>query len=105
MQFNMKENIGVARRIHGRITLSYLQGQRNCKIRKYRGDRDLLQRHVDKVGLADIHLQDFNGKVITDAKKQGHDPKTPAGHTTGAKTVNYLRDKETPPVYGPKLNQ
>ena len=65
--------------------------------------RDLLQRYVDKAGLADIHLHDFRAKAITDAKKQGHDPQALAGQAMEAQTVRYLRDKEIPLVYGPKF--
>jgi hypothetical protein len=98
-------NIRSARQLHGRITLTYLPGQINGKIRSHKGVRDLLHGYVDKAELDDIHLHDFRGKVITDAEKQGHFPKTLAGHTTEAKTVNYLRDEETPSLYGPKFKQ
>jgi len=101
----LEENIRAARRLHGRITPTYLLGQRNGKIRKYKGVRDLLQRYVDKAGLDDIHLHDFRAKAITDAKKQGYDPQALAGHTTEAQTVRYLRDKEIPLVYGPSFRQ
>ena len=67
--------------------------------------RDLLQRYVDKAGLADTHLHDFRAKAITDAKKQGHDPQALAGHTTEAQTVRYLRDKEISLVYGPRFKR
>ena len=40
----LEENIRTARRLHGRITPTYLMGQRNGKIRKNKGVRDLLQR-------------------------------------------------------------
>jgi hypothetical protein len=52
---SLEENIRAARRLHGRITPTYLLGQKNGKIHKYKGVRDLLQRYVDKAGLADIH--------------------------------------------------
>jgi len=67
--------------------------------------RDLLQRYVDKAGLADIHVHDFRAKAITDAKKQGHDPQALAGHSTEAQRVRYLHDKEIPLVYGPSFRQ
>jgi len=35
MQFNMVDNIRAARRLDGRITPTYLLGQKNGKIRKY----------------------------------------------------------------------
>jgi integrase len=90
---------------HGRITLTYLPGQINGKIRSHKGVRDLLHGYDDKAGLDDIHLQDLRAKAITDAKKQGHDPQALAGHTTEAQTVRYLRDKEIPLLYGPKFKQ
>ena len=65
---SLEEIIRAARRLHGRITPTYLLGQINGKIHKNKGVRDLLQRYVDKAGLADIHLHDFRAKAITDAK-------------------------------------
>jgi integrase len=101
----LEENIRTPRQLHGRITLTYLPGQINGKIRSHKGMRDLLQRYVDKAELDDIHLHDFRAKAITDAKKQGHDPQALAGHTTEAQTVRYLCDKEIPLVCGPKFKQ
>jgi len=83
----LEENIRTARRLHGGITPNYLPGQRNGRIRRNTGAQDLLQRYVNKGGLADVHLQDSRDKVITDAKKQVYDPQE-------AQTVCYLRDKE-----------
>ncbi len=101
----LEENIRAARQLHGRITPTYLLGQRNGKIRNYKGARDLLQRYVDKAGLTYIHLHDFRAKAITDAKEQGHDLQALAGHATEAQTGRYLRDKEIPLLYGPKFKQ
>ncbi len=101
----LEENIRAARQLHGRITLTYLPGQINGKIRNHKGVRDLLHGYVDKAELDDIHLHDFRAKAITDAKKQGHDPQALAGHTTEAQTGRYLRDKEIPLLYGPKFKQ
>jgi hypothetical protein len=75
----LEENIRAAQRFHGRITPTYPLGQRNGRIRNYKGVRDLLQRYVYKAGLA--------------------------GHTAEAQTVRYLRDMEIPLVYGPSFVQ
>ena len=101
----LEENIRAARRLHGRITLTYLPGQINGKIRSHKSVRDLLQCYVDKAGLDDIHLHDLRAKAITDARMQGHDPQALAGHATEAQTGRCLRDKEIPLVYGPKFKQ
>lgn len=79
---SLEENIRAARRLHGRMTPTYLLGQNNGKIRKHKGVRDLLQRYVDKAELDDIHLHDLRAKAITNAKKQGHGLQVLAGHAT-----------------------
>ena len=82
-------------------TPTYLLGQRNGKIRKYKGVRDLLQCCVDKDGLDDIHTQDFRAKATTDAKKQGYDAEALAGQGTDAQAARYLGARE-PRCYTPR---
>ncbi|MEW8315899.1 MAG: tyrosine-type recombinase/integrase [Candidatus Thiodiazotropha endolucinida] len=94
-----------ARAVHPRNVIpTYLLGQRNGKIRSYRGVRDLFDRAVLKAGVEDAHLHDIRAKAITDAKRQRLDPKALAGHTTEAQTVAYIRDRETEEVTGPILD-
>ena len=102
----LKKAIGAARGLHGRqITPTYLLGQRNGKIRSYRGVRDLFDRAATKAGVENAHLHDLRAKSITDAKKQGLDPQALAGHTTEAQTIRYIRDRETTVVKGPSFRQ
>jgi integrase len=94
----LEENICAARRLHGRITPTYLLEQRNGKMRKRKCVWDLLQRDVNKAGLEDIHLHDFRAKAITYAQKQGHIPQALGAHAAEAQTISHLRDKEIPLV-------
>lgn len=102
----LEKAVSSARLLHGRqITPTYLLGQRNGKIRSYRGVRDLFDRAVEKAGVENAHLNDLRAKSITDAKKQGLDPQALAGHTTEAQTIRYIRDRETSVVEGPSFRQ
>jgi integrase len=95
-----------ARAVHPKNVIpTYLLGQRNGKIRSYRGVRDLFDRAAKNAGVADAHLHDIRAKAITDAKRQHLDPKALAGHTTEAQTVAYIRDRETEEVTGPVLDR
>lgn len=96
----LRDAIERAKRLHGSRPM-YLLGQRNGRIRSYRGARDLLCRAAERAGVDDIGWHDIRAKSITDAKRQGLNAQQLAGHTTEAQTVRYLRGRETTVVVGP----
>lgn len=84
---------------------AYLLGQRNGKIRSYRGVKDVWDRACTRAGVEDAHLHDLRAKSLTDAKRQGLDAQRLAGHSTEAQTVRYLRGRERDLVTGPCFRQ
>ena len=80
----------MARRLHSQITPTYLTGQRKGRIRNHEGARDLLQHHIEKACLTEMHLHDFCANATTDAKKRRHYPGTLAGPATEALTERSL---------------
>lgn len=102
----VQDSVKAARALHPKNVIpTYLLGQRNGKIRSYRGVRDLFDRAAAKAGVKDAHLHDLRAKAITDAKKQHLDPQRLAGHTTEAQTVTYIRGREIDEVTGPVLDR
>lgn len=97
--------VEAAKRLHGSTPRMYLLGQRNGRIRSYRGVRDLFFRAVARTSVEDAHLHDIRAKSLTDAKRQGLNPQILAGHTTEAMTLRYLRSRETDVVTGPSFGQ
>ncbi|MCP1675497.1 integrase [Natronocella acetinitrilica] len=104
MNSGLRDAIARAKGLHGTTRL-YLLGQRNGKIRSYRGARDLLHRAAERAGVADVGWHDIRAKSITDTKRQGKNAQALAGHTTEAQTNRYLRGRETTLVEGPSFRQ
>lgn len=100
---DLRRAVANAKKLHGPTTRIYLLGQRNGKIRKYGGVRDLFNKACRCANVENATLHDLRAKSITDAKRQGLDAQHLAGHTTEAMTVRYLRDKERDIVQGPAL--
>lgn len=63
------------------------------------------RKAVRDAGLEDATIHDLRAKSITDAKRQGLDPKALAGHTDARMTERYIRLRESPLVYGPGANK
>ena len=104
MSPSLSDAVERAKRLH-RTRPLYLLGQRNGKIRSYRGARDLFARAASRAGIKDVGRHDIRAKSITDAKAQGLDAKALAGHSTEAQTNRYLRGKTTARVKGPSFRQ
>lgn len=103
MTVELSQAIAAAKTMHGGATRMYLLGQRNGRLRSYRGVRDLFERARDLAGIQDVTLHDLRAKALTDAKRQGKDPQALGGHSTEAMTNRYLRDRETTFVEGPSI--
>lgn len=56
-----------------------------------------------KAGVKDARIHDIRAKALTDAKRQGLDAQTLAGHTDARMTARYIRLRETPVAVGPRL--
>jgi len=67
--------------------------------------RDAWQEAVKAAGIEDAHIHDLRAKSLTDAKRQGKDPKALAGHTNQAMTDRYIRERDMPLVEGPTLRR
>jgi integrase len=80
----------------------YLFAQPNGTPWSYSAVRQSWNRAVLRAKVADAHLHDLRAKSLTDARKQGIDPRLLAGHRTEATTARYLRDKDRDVVDGPK---
>ena len=102
---DLRAAIEAARALHGAHRRLLLLAQRNGRPRGYRGVRDLWARACARAGIADAHLHDLRAKSLTDAKRQGLDPKSLAGHSTEQTTIRYLRGLERDAVIGPSFGQ
>lgn len=56
-------------------------------------------------GITDANIHDLRAKSLTDAKRQGKDAQSLAGHTTAAMTDRYIRLREVPMVDGPAFKR
>jgi integrase len=76
---------------------------RKGKAPDYSSTKIQWSRACEKAGVSDAHIHDLRAKSLTDAKQQGLNPQTLAGHTTEAMTNRYIRLRETPQAAGLKL--
>jgi len=54
-------------------------------------------------GIEDVRPNDSRAKALTDTKKQGNNATALAGHATEAMTERYIRQHDTPEVFGPSF--
>lgn len=101
----LRKAVADAKALHGTATRIYLLGQRNGRLRSYRGVRDLFERARARSGVDDATLHDLRAKAITDAEREGKDAQKLGGHSTQAMTNRYLRDRKTDIVDGPSFRQ
>lgn len=101
----LREAIDDATRLHGATPRLFLFGQRNGRPRSYSGVLGLFTLAAAKAGIEDARLHDLRAKSITDAERQGLDPKRLAGHASEAQTRRYLRSREEIIVSGPSFGQ
>lgn len=75
-------------------------GERTYKSVYYLWSSAVVRARVD-----DANIHDLRAKSLTDAKAQGLDPQTLAGHSTAAMTIRYLRGRERDRVTGPSIRR
>lgn len=71
----------------------------------YGATRDRWKEAVEAAGVEDANIHDLRAKSLTDAKRQGKDAQSLAGHTTAAMTDRYIRLREVPVVDGPTFSR
>lgn len=76
---------------------------RDGSARKYNTVYNAWAAATEKAGVADANIHDIRAKSLTDAKSQGLNPQTLAGHATAAMTIRYLRGRERDRVIGPSF--
>lgn len=92
-----------ARKLNGNLRALTLLHNRRGKTPDYSTTKIQWNKACEKAGVKDAHIHDLRAKSLTDAKQQGFNPQTLAGHTSEAMTDRYIRLRETPQAEGPKL--
>lgn len=92
-----------ARKLNGNLRALTLLHNRRGKTPDYSTTKIQWNKAREKAGVKDAHIHDLRAKSLTDAKQQGFNPQTLAGHTSEAMTDRYIRLRETPQAEGPKL--
>lgn len=92
-----------ANRLNGNVrALTLLQG-RGGKAPDYRTVALQWQKAAKAAGVSDTRPNDLRAKALTDANRQGRNPRALAGHATEAMTQRYLRQHDIPEVDGPSF--
>ena len=58
----------------------------------------MFRRAVAKAGVTDFHFHDIRAKALTDAKRQGMNAQTLAGHESEEMTAHYIKHREVETV-------
>jgi len=90
---------------HRNLRALTLLHNRRGKTPDYSTTKIQWNKACEKAGVKDAHIHDLRAKSLTDAdaKQQGFNPQTLAGHTNKAMTDRYIRRHETPQADGPKM--
>ena len=100
---DLRATIERARGLHGNLRALTLLHNRRGKTPDYSSTKIQWNRSCAKAGVKDAHIHDLRAKSLTDAKRQGLNAQTLAGHTSEAMTDRYIRLREIPQAEGPKL--
>ena len=100
---DLRATVERARTLHGNLRALTLLHNRRGKAPDYSTTKIQWSRACEKASVTDAHIHDLRAKALTDAKQQGFNPQTLAGHTSEAMTDRYIRLREIPQVEGPKL--
>lgn len=100
---DLREVVERARTLNGNLRALTLLHNRRGKTPDYSSTKIQWNHACEKAGVKDAHIHDLRAKSLTDAKQQGFNPQTLAGHTNEAMTDRYIRLRETPQADGPKM--
>lgn len=92
-----------AKALHGNVRAMTLLHNRRGKPPDYSTVKLQWDKARKAAGVEDARIHDLRAKSLTDAKRQGFNPQTLAGHTDGRMTDRYIRLRETPEASGPSF--
>lgn len=92
-----------AHTLHGNLRALTLLHNRRGKVPDYSTTKVQWDKACKKAGVADAHIHDLRAKSLTDAKQQGFNAQTLAGHTNEAMTARYIRLREIPQADRPNM--
>lgn len=101
----LEQAVERAKALHSNVRGLTLFHGRGGKPLGYSGVRDAFERACLLAKVEDATLHDIRAKSLTDADKQGKNPKKLAGHTQESTTNRYLRDRSADLVEGPSIGQ
>jgi integrase len=100
---DLRATVERARTLHGNVTALTLLHNRRGKAPDYSTVKIQWDKARKAAGIEDARIHDLRAKSLTDAKRQGLDPQTLAGHTDPRMTDRYIRARETPQAEGPSF--
>lgn len=99
----LKSVVERAKALSGDVPALTLLRGRGGKAPDYRTVADQFTKAAKAAGVEDARPNDQRAKSATDANKQGKDVQHLLGHSSPAQTERYIRQRETPEVEGPSL--
>lgn len=100
---DLRSVVDQAKNLHGNLRALTLLHNRRGKAPDYSTTKIQWNKACNKAGVIDAHIHDLRAKSLTDAKRQGFNAQTLAGHTNAAMTDRYIRAREIPQADSPKL--
>jgi integrase len=98
----LREVVERAKTLSETPSLTLLAGRRGAAPH-YRSVIEQWHAACAKAGVEDLHLHDLRAYAVTNAKRQGLDPRAVAGHASESMTARYIRIHDEPIVTGPKI--
>jgi integrase len=102
---DLPEAVRRAKRLHSNVRGLTLFHGRGGKPLSYYGVRSAFERACKAAEVKDATLHDIRAKSLTDAKRQGKNATTLAGHSTEAMTNRYIRGRDYDLAEGPSIGQ
>lgn len=100
---SLRATVARAKALHGNVQALTLLHNRRGKPPDYSTVKIQWDKARKAAGVPDARIHDLRAKALTDAKRQGFNPQTLAGHTDGRMTERYIRLRETPEASGPSF--
>jgi len=85
--------------IHPKIKSMFLFSTRKGQQYTYDGLSSMFKRSVKLAKVEGFHFHDIRAKALTDAKRDGQDAQSLAGHTTEAMTAHYIKRRQVEEVF------
>lgn len=101
---SLRATVARAKALHGNVQALTLLHNRRGKPPDYSTVKLQWDKARKAAGVPDARIHDLRAKALTDAKRQGFNPQTLAGHTDGRMTERYIRLRETPQATGPSFD-